>query len=800
MKKFLSILLLLAPFMLLAQDDIIFYDSFEDYEDWTTENIGDWTLLDLDGEGQMGITGVIFPGNDTQPFAGKIINSTTAESNVEDINIPEVRNYDAKTGEKVLGMFAALLPPNNDWIISPKIQLRDYDNELKFSVKTAQISSNNNEKFRVLISTTDTDPESFTEFPQLYEDEYFTESDWTEFSINLDEYANQEVYLAINYFSSIYDNPQFPPHLQKRATSLLLDDFTVLGKTQEENPDEWVTVNSGTTYILYGMSFPPGQNSIGYASGMQYTWDAAGVIIKTTDGGNNWAPIWPTSGSIDGVEGIWFLNENVGFAAGWNNYFIKTTDGGQTWTEVNIGGEYVWYWQDVVFWDDNNGVATAMVMDDGEAVFITSDGGNNWVRATSGTLDNIVRVCYVNQNTLFAIGLMGNVYKSTDKGYNWTNTHTLSGFMMGIEFADENFGIIGAEERMYYTTDGGETWTMYYTGYEHFYGVKAFSNGTAYWAGTERIYKTTDYGQNIEMEFDGGYNFASFYRVRSTDNGTLFASGSGGTIVKKAAGSLPLQADFSASETTIDVGESVTFTDLSQGNILEWNWLFPGGTPSSSNEQNPVITYNEPGTFDVSLTVSDNNGTDVLHIPNMITVVQPNTLIPDFEADKYFAGTHEPVTFTDLSEGNITQWNWVFEGGTPATSTEQHPVVIYEEYGTYDVTLTISDGVNSATLTKEDMIDIGCINVPTNSLSTFSLYPNPASQTVSISLNQTLEPNTMLVLFNAQGQSVYTKYNLKCDAKEMIQVALPKLPAGYYTLGIGNSVKGFIYQNLIIKH
>lgn len=475
----------------------------------------------------------------------------------------------------------------------------------------------------------------------------------------------------------------------------------------------WEPVNStGTTFILYGMSFPPGQNNIGYASGMQYTWDAAGVIIKTTDGGDNWEPIWPASGSIDGVEGIWFLSEDVGFAAGWNNYFIKTTDGGESWSEVEIGGDYVWYWQDVVFWDNNNGVATAMTMDEGEAIFITDDGGDTWVRAISGSSDNIVRVTYANENTLYAVGLNGNVYKSTDKGHNWTTVNTLSGgYLMSIEFADENFGIIGGEELMYYTTDGGETWTMNYTGYEHFYGVKAFANGTAYWAGTERIYNTTDYGQNIEMEFDGGYNFASFYRVRSTDNGTLFASGSGGTIVKKA----------------------------------------PSQTP----------------------------------------------LIVDFDADGYYAGIFMPVTFTDLSQGDIIQWNWVFEGGTPATSTEQHPVVIYEEYGSYDVTLTISDGINSATLTKEDMIEIGCVNVPTNSLPTLSLYPNPAGQMLNIRASKIFHEDTMLVITNILGQTVLTIPQVNCTS-DIIQVDISKLAAGHYTVGIGNTTEGMTFQKLVI--
>ena len=66
--------------------------------------------------------------------------------------------------------------------------------------------------------------------------------------------------------------------------------------------------------------------------------------------------------------------------------------------------------------------------------------------------------------------------------------------------------------------------------------------------------------------------------------------------------------DFAASETYVAVGTNVKFTDESWGNIVSWSWSFEGGTPSTSNEQNPSVKYSEPGTFDVELTVSNADG------------------------------------------------------------------------------------------------------------------------------------------------------------------------------------------------
>ncbi|MCO5264795.1 MAG: C25 family cysteine peptidase [Lentimicrobium sp.] len=75
----------------------------------------------------------------------------------------------------------------------------------------------------------------------------------------------------------------------------------------------------------------------------------------------------------------------------------------------------------------------------------------------------------------------------------------------------------------------------------------------------------------------------------------------------------PLLANFVASETLLCPNESVTFSDFSAGSVTSWAWSFPGGIPDTSNEQNPVVTYPEDGTYTVSLTVSDgtNNSTVV---------------------------------------------------------------------------------------------------------------------------------------------------------------------------------------------
>ena len=85
----------------------------------------------------------------------------------------------------------------------------------------------------------------------------------------------------------------------------------------------------------------------------------------------------------------------------------------------------------------------------------------------------------------------------------------------------------------------------------------------------------------------------------------------------------PPVADFEANQTTITVGETVSFTDLSTNLPDSWYWEFEGGTPSSSTDQNPTVTYNTPGDFTVTLTATNSYGSNTITKTNYITVTLP---------------------------------------------------------------------------------------------------------------------------------------------------------------------------------
>jgi len=78
----------------------------------------------------------------------------------------------------------------------------------------------------------------------------------------------------------------------------------------------------------------------------------------------------------------------------------------------------------------------------------------------------------------------------------------------------------------------------------------------------------------------------------------------------------------------------------------------------------------------------------------------------DFESDENRICTGTSVEFTNLSYNGDTEWTWTFEGGDPATSTEEHPVVVYNTEGLHQVSLTISNGVDEITETKDDFINV----------------------------------------------------------------------------------------------
>jgi len=144
--------------------------------------------------------------------------------------------------------------------------------------------------------------------------------------------------------------------------------------------------------------------------------------------------------------------------------------------------------------------------------------------------------------------------------------------------------------------------------------------------------------------------------------------------------------DFTADQTNIFTGSSVTFTNNTSGAVESWNWSFPGGNPGSSVAENPgAVSYENPGFYDVSLSIESLDCVVPIVKTEYIKVYEPEAPIADFIADNTNIPAGTGVNFTDISQNVPNDWEWYFEGGTPSTSSEQHPSVTYNTPGTYDL-------------------------------------------------------------------------------------------------------------------
>ena len=91
------------------------------------------------------------------------------------------------------------------------------------------------------------------------------------------------------------------------------------------------------------------------------------------------------------------------------------------------------------------------------------------------------------------------------------------------------------------------------------------------------------------------------------------------------------KADFSVENMDVCSGEQVQFTDLSYSNITAWEWSFPGGSPSTSNLQNPVVQYSSAGTYPVTLKVYSGSASLTEVKSSFLRVLPAAKTLPYFE-------------------------------------------------------------------------------------------------------------------------------------------------------------------------
>ncbi|WP_345005650.1 PKD domain-containing protein, partial [Snuella lapsa] len=109
-------------------------------------------------------------------------------------------------------------------------------------------------------------------------------------------------------------------------------------------------------------------------------------------------------------------------------------------------------------------------------------------------------------------------------------------------------------------------------------------------------------------------------------------------------------ANFISDKTEVWEGEQVYFTDTSTDVPTSWEWMFSGGTPDMSSEQNLVVSYNTEGVYAVSLTVSNMQGSDTKEVTGYITVKKP--VVPILSSDNYAVAIIDE-TCRDNNNGKI---------------------------------------------------------------------------------------------------------------------------------------------------
>lgn len=116
----------------------------------------------------------------------------------------------------------------------------------------------------------------------------------------------------------------------------------------------------------------------------------------------------------------------------------------------------------------------------------------------------------------------------------------------------------------------------------------------------------------------------------------------------------------------------------------------PGGDfhrPVKGGTYNVRITKNGYEAYETQVTLADN-----ATITINAELVPLEGIVADFTADVTAVAVGGSVHFTDNSWGaQLTNWNWEFEGGTPATSTAQNPTVTYNQAGNFGVRLTVTN-------------------------------------------------------------------------------------------------------------
>ena len=277
---------------------------------------------------------------------------------------------------------------------------------------------------------------------------------------------------------------------------------------------------------------------------------------------------------------------------------------------------------------------------------------------------------------------------------------------------------------------------------------------------------------------------------------------------------------FRSDKTTINPGQSINFFDESGGIPTGWQWTFEGGVPSASNQQNPSVTYQNPGLYSVRLKVTNSYGADSVNYINYVkvlgvnmssfSVVYPpsNTFINTYASDT----ARSIFTWTKSSSHPSIRYKWKIhkDGGSVNFSYNSNNngsdsvIILRNSFldslamgfgGSSDTVSCIwkvysYNGSDSLSSQNQNFIFIVRHSVSIKVISSsvpvefklFQNYPNPFNPVTKISFDipvrhsgEGRNPVVKLIIFDALGREVETlvnqqmnpgSYNVSWDASQ----------------------------------
>jgi photosystem II stability/assembly factor-like uncharacterized protein len=322
-----------------------------------------------------------------------------------------------------------------------------------------------------------------------------------------------------------------------RRTSfcLLLSAFCLLvASTGFAANGGWTRQNSASLAWLHGIFFLD-QNR-GWAVGSR------GTLLSTADAGKTWEKKPQPTG--DAIRDLYFSDEENGWLVCERNiydlrsndepraYLLNTNDGGLHWSRVNMRGANV----DVrltraIFTRAGRGWAFG----EGGAIYTTRDSGANWIKLQSPTRYLLLGGAFINETSGWLVGAGSTILQTSDGGETWHHARlpdTTRVRFNSTSFVDTRLGwAVGSGGMIYRTMNGGISWQQQASGVSADLLDVKFLDAFEGWAvGTDgAILHTSDGGLHWTSERSGTPH--TLERIYFADRTHGWAVGFGGTII-----------------------------------------------------------------------------------------------------------------------------------------------------------------------------------------------------------------------------------------------------------------------------